>query len=108
MSVLSPSTAATITSPPLPPFPPFGPPNSINFSRRNDTQPLPPSPERTYTLASSRNFMPHDMRSRAQNTRAHAAVRLARAEISQPFGLGDGEVSVGRDQGGPCLTDAAQ
>src|SRR5271156_4701346 len=57
MSVLRPSTACAITSPPLPPSPPFGPPYSMNFSRRNDTQPLPPSPERIYTLASSRNFI---------------------------------------------------
>src|SRR3569832_594163 len=29
----------------------------MNFSRRNATQPLPPLPERTYTLAMSRNLM---------------------------------------------------
>jgi len=41
MSVFSPSIATAITSPPMPPSPPFGPPYSMNFSRRNDTQPLP-------------------------------------------------------------------
>src|SRR6266436_507654 len=108
MRVLRPSTASATTSPPLPPSPPFGPPNSMNFSRRNDTQPFPPSPERTYTLASSRNFMPHDMRSRAQNTRAARGASRARGNQGIGFELGDGEVSVGRGQGGPCLTDAAQ
>src|SRR5262245_9644459 len=46
-----------MTSPPLPPSPPSGPPNSTNFSRRKLTHPLPPSPERTLTLAWSRNCM---------------------------------------------------
>ena len=32
-----------------PPSPPSGPPNSMYFSRRNETGPAPPSPERTYT-----------------------------------------------------------
>src|SRR5467141_1300116 len=108
MSVLSPSTARTITSPPLPPSPPFGPPNSMNFSRRNDTQPLPPSPERTYTLASSRNFMTHDMRSQMQNTRPHADGFFARRQRNSAKKLGGRVVSAGRGQGGPCLTDAAQ
>src|SRR5271166_922195 len=44
-------------SPPLPPLPPSGPPNSMNFSRRNATTPSPPSPERRWILASSRNFI---------------------------------------------------
>jgi len=30
-----------MTSPPRPPLPPLGPPNSMNFSRRKATQPLP-------------------------------------------------------------------
>src|ERR1700722_19727714 len=63
MRVLSPLTACTITSPPRPPSPPLGPPNSMNFSRRNATQPFPPSPERMKTLASSRNFMELPLRS---------------------------------------------
>ena len=46
MSVFSPLTASTQTSPPRPPSPPSGPPNSTNFSRRKDTAPAPPSPER--------------------------------------------------------------
>src|SRR5215467_3795772 len=109
MSVLSASTACTITSPPLPPSPPFGPPNSTNFSRRNDTQPFPPSPERTYTLASSRNFMTHDMRSRMQKYESArgGSARAALKEISAK-NLREGDVFVGRGQGGPCLTDAAQ
>src|SRR5579871_5883179 len=57
MSVLRPSAHSTTTSPPRPPSPPSGPPNSMNFSRRNETHPAPPSPERTRTLAWSRNFM---------------------------------------------------
>src|SRR5580693_7743127 len=46
-----------MTSPPRPPLPPQGPPNSMYFSRRNATQPLPPLPDAIYTLATSRNFM---------------------------------------------------
>src|SRR5271165_6483394 len=57
MRVLRPSAHSTTTSPPRPPSPPSGPPNSMNFSRRNETQPAPPSPERTYTRAVSRNFI---------------------------------------------------
>src|SRR5438105_12158584 len=57
MSVLRFSTASTQTSPPRPPSPPLGPPNSMNFSRRNETQPLPPAPLAMCTLAVSRNFM---------------------------------------------------
>src|SRR3954469_2686377 len=44
-------------SPPLPPLPPSGPPNAMNFSRRSATTPFPPSPERRWILASSRNFI---------------------------------------------------
>src|ERR1700733_1181607 len=57
MSVLRPSAHSTTTSPPRPPSPPSGPPNSMNFSRRNETAPAPPSPERMYTRAWSRNFI---------------------------------------------------
>src|SRR6185369_13849103 len=57
MRVLRPSTHSTTTSPPRPPLPPLGPPNSMNFSRRKLTAPAPPSPERTKTLAWSRNFI---------------------------------------------------
>src|ERR1700722_14276826 len=57
MSVLRPSAHSTTTSPPRPPSPPSGPPNSMNFSRRNETAPAPPSPERMYTRAESRNFI---------------------------------------------------
>src|SRR5215470_9151766 len=41
--------------PPLPPSPPEGPPRGTYFSRRNATQPLPPSPAFTKILASSTN-----------------------------------------------------
>src|SRR5215471_5026200 len=109
MSVLSPSTACTITSPPLPPSPPFGPPNSMDFSRRNDTQPLPPSPERTYTLASSRNFMTARYAIADAEIRERARMISLRATLKQfSQKLAGREVSVGRGQGGPCLTDAAQ
>src|SRR6218665_133126 len=45
-----------MTLPPRPPLPPLGPPNSTNFSRRKETAPAPPLPERTNTLVWSRNF----------------------------------------------------
>jgi hypothetical protein len=51
MRVLRPCTASKMMSPPLPPSPPSGPPNSTNFSRRKDTAPGPPAPERTKILA---------------------------------------------------------
>src|SRR5512137_2352749 len=54
-SVESPLSASMMTSPPRPPSPPFGPPNGTNFSRRNDTHPAPPSPERTNIFTSSTN-----------------------------------------------------
>src|SRR5215475_2002466 len=41
--------------PPLPPSPPLGPPRGTYFSRRNATQPLPPSPAFTKIFASSTN-----------------------------------------------------
>src|SRR5690606_113943 len=44
--------------PPRPPSPPSGPPFGMNFSRRNDTIPLPPSPAMTSMCASSMNFIP--------------------------------------------------
>src|SRR5438309_2334749 len=48
-------------SPPLPPSPPSGPPLGVCASRRNDTDPAPPSPPRTLRRASSTN---PDMRRR--------------------------------------------
>src|SRR5215475_13749083 len=41
--------------PPLPRSPPLGPPRGTYFSRRNATQPLPPSPAFTKIFASSTN-----------------------------------------------------
>src|SRR5215472_6286751 len=99
MSVLSPSTACTIASPPLPPSPPFGPPNSMNFSRRNDTQPLPPSPERIETLASSRNrIAAHCQRRANERKRSLSALALHRQRLhawqfENPFGLGNHRVT---------------
>src|SRR3546814_413141 len=46
-----------MTSPPLPPLPPSGPPYSMNFSRRKETAPGPPAPERMKIFAWSRNCM---------------------------------------------------
>src|SRR5574344_3077705 len=37
------------TSPPRPPSPPSGPPSITRASRRNDAEPSPPLPERTWT-----------------------------------------------------------
>src|SRR5579859_730978 len=42
--------------PPLPPSPPLGPPRGTYFSRRNATQPLPPSPAFIEIFASSTNI----------------------------------------------------
>src|SRR5271163_2195301 len=42
--------------PPSPPSPPEGPPRGTYFSRRNATQPLPPSPAFTEIFASSTNI----------------------------------------------------
>src|SRR5579859_89177 len=41
--------------PPRPPSPPLGPPRGTNFSRRNATQPFPPSPPAIRSLDSSIN-----------------------------------------------------
>ena len=56
-SVLMPSSARSVTLPPLPPSPPSGPPKGTNFSRRKLTQPRPPLPAWTRIFASSTNFM---------------------------------------------------
>src|SRR3984957_174050 len=55
--VFMPSTAFKYTLPPRPPSPPSGPPKGTNFSRRKLTQPRPPLPACTLSLASSTNFM---------------------------------------------------
>src|SRR5580698_3958778 len=56
-SVFMPSTAFRYTLPPSPPSPPSGPPKGTNFSRRKLTQPRPPLPACTLSLASSTNFI---------------------------------------------------
>src|SRR5205814_9439122 len=43
--------------PPCPPLPPSGPPNGLNFSRRIDTQPCPPSPACTCSTTRSTNVV---------------------------------------------------
>jgi hypothetical protein len=52
-----PCWARSQTLPPSPPSPPSGPPNGTNFSRRKPIAPRPPWPARTFTIASSTNFM---------------------------------------------------
>ena len=46
-------SASSTTSPPSPPSPPSGPPFGTNFSRRKETQPSPPRPACTTTVARS-------------------------------------------------------
>ena len=45
------------TLPPRPPSPPLGPPLGTNFSRRKETQPLPPSPASTVIRAWSTSMI---------------------------------------------------
>src|SRR5262245_39689430 len=52
-----PGCARSQTLPPSPPSPPSGPPKGTNFSRRKPIAPRPPWPARTFTIASSTNFM---------------------------------------------------
>src|SRR5215468_427867 len=53
--VAVPGSTSRITSPPRPPFPPSGPPSGLNFSRRTEAQPCPPSPAFTRRAARSAN-----------------------------------------------------
>src|SRR5579859_3106162 len=48
--------------PPRPPSPPEGPPRGTYFSRRNATQPFPPSPAFTEIFASSTNILHSSLR----------------------------------------------
>ena len=43
--------------PPLPPFPPIGPPLGTNFSRLQETTPLPPFPARRVIFVESINIL---------------------------------------------------
>src|SRR5262245_34496448 len=52
-----PCCARSQTLPPSPPSPPSGPPKGTNFSRRKPIAPRPPWPARTFTIASSTNFI---------------------------------------------------
>src|SRR5689334_20715395 len=56
MRVFLVGSATKRTVPPLPPSPPSGPPLGMYFSRRNETQPGPPSPAFTWMVASSMNM----------------------------------------------------
>src|SRR5579859_2780850 len=69
-------------SPPLPPLPPSGPPYSMNFSRRNETAPGPPAPERMKILAWSRKCIVIDLKS--ASCRRKPASRSARRGASHP------------------------
>src|SRR6266550_929766 len=53
--VAVPGSTSRITSPPRPPFPPSGPPSGLNFSRRTEAQPCPPSPAFTRRATWSAN-----------------------------------------------------
>src|SRR5712672_2275978 len=66
--VFIPSTAFKYTPPPSPPSPPSGPPKGTNFSRRKLTQPRPPLPACTLSLASSTNFMVDGLRKLKRGT----------------------------------------
>ena len=81
-SVFMPSTARKYTLPPRPPSPPSGPPKGTNFSRRKLTQPRPPLPACTLSLASSTNFMEDSMRRAAPRTQKGDQVALTPFEES--------------------------
>src|SRR5437016_1450506 len=112
MSVFRFSTASAQTSPPRPPFPPFGPPNSMNFSRRKETQPFPPAPLARCTFAMSRNFMPEAYQPNMRPVRRHSK----RGEIAEPSsvlrasGLGAGPGSSRREHRyvGPAFETLAE
>src|SRR6202023_2037079 len=71
--VFMPSTAFKYTLPPRPPSPPSGPPKGTNFSRRKLTQPRPPLPAWTFSLASSTNFMTGTQSSATRRTNEKGA-----------------------------------
>src|ERR1051326_7612571 len=73
-----------MTSPPRPPSPPDGPPRGTNFSRRNATQPLPPSPALTRMIAWSMNTDARSMRNSAARLEFGATHRTRGKRIPQP------------------------
>src|SRR5688572_12648483 len=92
-----PACARSHTLPPLPPSPPSGPPNGTNFSRRKPIAPRPPWPARTFTIASSTNFMigcgpnekPRPGRGFSANRAAlpYSGRTLTKVRLSAPFFL---------------------
>src|ERR1700691_4222727 len=81
-SVLMPSVERNQTLPPSPPSPPSGPPKGTNFSRRKLTQPRPPLPACTLSLASSTNFigaLRGILRTSGRTEAAHLVVHLSGA-----------------------------
>src|SRR3984885_14996063 len=87
-----PSPALKYTLPPSPPSPPPGPPKGTNFSRRKLTEPRPPLPACTLSLASSTNFMEDygahsglvQIRKRGGHIAAAADFITERAQILRP------------------------
>src|ERR1700678_4457171 len=103
--VFIPSTAFKYTLPPRPPSPPSGPPKGTKFSRRKLTQPRPPLPACTLSLASSTDFIDfHPTALTACETKKgqvalplHGFIRraLSIAELGSPASLLGNDVDVG-------------
>src|ERR1700720_2718891 len=85
--VFIPSTARKYTLPPSPPSPPSGPPKGTNFSRRKLTQPRPPLPACTLSLASSTNFIGNYSKTLPAHQRKRGQVALPPFTVSfgEPF-----------------------
>src|SRR6202035_3479459 len=90
--VFIPSTARKYTLPPSPPSPPSGPPKGTNFSRRKLTQPRPPLPACTLSLASSTNFILDSQKIKGARLPCPLAIQLAR--FSRPKCLLPNDVDV--------------
>src|ERR1700679_1824619 len=100
--VFMPSTARRYTLPPSPPSPPSGPPKGTNFSRRKLTQPRPPLPACTLSLASSTNFIGYHPKTLPvrQTKKGQVALPLSRFHSirrapGSPASLLDNDVDVG-------------
>src|SRR5277367_2049381 len=91
--VFMPSTAFRYTLPPRPPSPPSGPPKGTNFSRRKLTQPRPPLPACTLSLASSTNFMV--ISQKIKGARLPCPLRFYGALQARPNALLSNDVDVG-------------
>src|ERR1700721_2250455 len=86
--VFIPSTAFKYTLPPRPPSPPSGPPKGKIFSRRKLTQPRPPLPACTLSLASSTNFIGYHPKTLPAHQRKRGQV------APPPFTVSFGEPSL--------------